>query len=390
VISPENTLLSLVILAQEKAASSIKSPKKNDCLVSSQPQSVTHACQWIETTLPKLGKSVFIDTPGFGDTRPEMNDADILDLIMSEILDMHEKSELAFILCHSVRNTRSHAEAIFENFASTMGPEILKSTMVVLTSSNLLKFDALSREIHENFTKFVTEKYSLKGQVIIEYDSVDHLPDQNDKVLNILNSLPHYDWKQIEFLKEENKAMFRQIQEKEKIEVEVMIPTPVQVEEPAVFRRFYEEEFFHEENKSQWHGWNYILLGIPYLIKLVDIKMFTCRIPLKDTAYDFKIVNMETKFIEGDYTHAEADVYAKPDRLELQSKLEFNYARKHNAKVKWRLFIEYEYSELIKKTIIIDKKEMKFVSRPDEEIWERVRAYQRMKFREKVRKLKLN
>jgi len=364
--------------------------QRDDCKVSSQPQSVTHECQWIETNLPKLDKTVFIDTPGFGDTRPEMNDADILNVIMSEILDLHEKSELGFILCHSVRNTRSHAETIFENFASTMGPEILKSTMIVLTSSNLLKYDALSREIHENFTKFVTEKYSLKRDLIVEYDSVDHLPKQNEQVLGVLKNLTPYDWKQIEFLKEENKAMFRQVQEQEKIEVEVMIPTPVQVEEPGIFRRFYEEEFFHQEEKSQWVGWNYLLLGIPYLIKLDDVKLFTCRIPLKDTAYDFRIINMETEAIEGDYNHAEADVVEKPDKLELQSKLEFNFARKHNAKVKWRLFVEYEFSELIKKTIIIDKKEMKFVPRPDDEIWERVRAYQRLKFREKVRKLKLN
>jgi len=363
--------------------------QRDDCQVSSQPQSVTHACQWVETTLPKLDKTVFIDTPGFGDTRPEMNDGDILDVIMSEILDLHDKSELGFILCHSVRNTRSHAEIIFENFASTMGPEILKSTMVVLTSANLLKFDALSREIHENFTKFLTEKYSLKRECIVDFDSVDHLPNQNENVLKVLKSLNPYDWKQIEFLKEENQLMFRQIQEKEKIEVEVMIPTPVQVEEPGIFRRYYEEEFFHEENKSQWHGWNYILLGIPYLIKLDDIKMFTCRIPLKDTAYDFRIINLEAEAVEGDYSHAEADVVEKPDRLELQSKLEFTFARKHSAKVKWRLFVEYEFSELIKKTIIIDKKEMKFVHRPDEEIWDRVRTYQRMKFREKVRKLKL-
>jgi len=226
--------------------------------------------------------------------------------------------------------------------------------------------------------------------LIVEYDSVDHLPNQNEQVLGVLKNLTPYDWKQIEFLKDENKAMFRQVQEQEKIEVEVMIPTPVQVEEPGIFRRFYEEEFFHQEEKSQWVGWNYLLLGIPYLIKLDDVKLFACRIPLKDTAYDFRIINMEANAIEGDYNHAEADVVEKPDKLELQSKLEFNFARKHNAKVKWRLFVEYEYSELIKKTIIIDKKEMKSVPRPDEEIWERVRAYQRLKFREKVRKLKLN
>ena len=363
--------------------------QKNECEASSQPQSVTHNCQWVETDLPKLNKCVFIDTPGFGDTRPEMNNNDILNTIMLEVLDMHEKAELAFILCHSVRNTRSHAEIIFENFASTMGSDILKSTMVVITSGNLLKFDALSREIYQNFVKFLTEKYSMDKNLIAEFDSVDHLPNQTENLLQALNQLPSYDWKQIEFLKEENQALFRQIQEKEKIEVEVMIPTPVQVEEPGVFKRYYEEEFLHEEKRSQWVGWNYILLGIPYLITLEDIKIFTCKIPLKDTAYDFRVINTETTAVEGEYRDAILDVVEKPDRLELQSKLEFNFARKHSAKVIWNVLVEYEYSELIKKTIIVDKKERKMVPRPDPEIWDRVRAYQRMRFREKVRKLKL-
>ena len=132
--------------------------------------------------------SIFIDTPGFSDTRGyAINTTGLLIEMMENI---NRTANFKFLLCNSAKDSRQYVQRIMNKLKIIFGTEIVKSTIIVLTFPR--SGDNLS-ELWEHLEEETNHELQ-----IVKYDSKIPYDNQDAKLWTALERLTPYNWAMLE------------------------------------------------------------------------------------------------------------------------------------------------------------------------------------------------
>ena len=133
--------------------------------------------------------SIFVDTPGFSDTRGyAINTTGLLIEMMENI---NRTANFKFLLCASAKDTRQYVQRIMDKLLKTFGTEIIKSTIIVLTFPRYKKTNLTA------VWELLKEQTNHELQ-IVKYDSKIPYDNQDAKLLTALEKLTPYNWVMLE------------------------------------------------------------------------------------------------------------------------------------------------------------------------------------------------